>query len=178
MAFGNIVDKFHDKHGLAHTGTAEQSNLSTLHVRFEQVDDLDTGGKHFLVGREFFKLRSLAVDGVSTLHIKSLHAVDRLSDDVHHSALDLIAGRHCDRASCRQHLQVALQSVGIVHGHTTHRVFADMLLHLDDEFTSVRAINLQCLMYLWQHLLCILTSRVEIHVNDRSDDLGDASFNL
>ena len=50
MSLGNVVDKLHDKHGLTHTGTAKESDLTTLHVGFEQVNHLDTRGEHLLVG--------------------------------------------------------------------------------------------------------------------------------
>ena len=51
MSLGDVVDKLHDKHGLTHTGTTAESDLTILHVGFEQVNHLDTRSKHFLVSR-------------------------------------------------------------------------------------------------------------------------------
>ena len=42
MKLSDVVDKLHDKHGLADTGTTEKTNLTTLGVRAEQIDNLDT----------------------------------------------------------------------------------------------------------------------------------------
>src|SRR5262249_21317 len=35
MRLSDVVDELHDEHGLAHTGAAEQADLSTLSVRRE-----------------------------------------------------------------------------------------------------------------------------------------------
>ena len=43
MRLGDVVDQFHDQNRLADTGTAEQTNLTTLGVRCDQIDDLDAG---------------------------------------------------------------------------------------------------------------------------------------
>ena len=40
---GDTGDHLLDQHGLAHAGAAEQADLAALHVRGEQVDDLDAG---------------------------------------------------------------------------------------------------------------------------------------
>ena len=94
MSLGNVVDELHDKHGLSHSGTAEETNLTTFHVRLEQVDNLDTRCKHFLVCGKILKLRCLAVDRISSIHTERFHTVDRLAYDVHHTALDLLSGGH------------------------------------------------------------------------------------
>jgi len=43
MSLGDVVDEFLDQHGLANTGTAEQTNLSTTGVGGEEVENLYTG---------------------------------------------------------------------------------------------------------------------------------------
>ncbi len=43
MVVGDAVDHLLDEHRLADTGTTEQTDLSTLDVRGEKVDDLDAG---------------------------------------------------------------------------------------------------------------------------------------
>ena len=96
MALGNIVDELHDEHRLTHAGTAEQSDLTALHVRLQQVDDLDTRCQDFLLRRQFLKRRSLAVNGISSLHVELFHTVDRLTNHVQHSTFNLIAGGHHD----------------------------------------------------------------------------------
>lgn len=40
MAFGDVVDKFHDEDGLSDASTAKKTYLSTLLVRSKKVNDL------------------------------------------------------------------------------------------------------------------------------------------
>ena len=41
MLFRNVVDEFHDGHGLADTRTAEETDLAALGDRHDEIDDLD-----------------------------------------------------------------------------------------------------------------------------------------
>jgi hypothetical protein len=43
VGFGDVVDQFHDQYGFAYTGAPEQTDFTTFCVRFDQVDNLDTG---------------------------------------------------------------------------------------------------------------------------------------
>ena len=47
----DITDQFLDQYGLAYSGTAEQTDLTTLLIRAEQVNDLDTGLQQLCVRR-------------------------------------------------------------------------------------------------------------------------------
>ena len=40
VALGNVVDELHDEHGLADTGTSEETNLSATGVWGKQIHDL------------------------------------------------------------------------------------------------------------------------------------------
>merc|ERR1711878_85476 len=51
VSLGNVVDQLHDKHSLAHSSTAEETDLASLTVGGEHVNDLDTGDKDFLLDR-------------------------------------------------------------------------------------------------------------------------------
>ena len=48
MAVGDVVDKLHDKHGLAHASTTKQTNLTTLREWLNKVDNLDTSIENLL----------------------------------------------------------------------------------------------------------------------------------
>ncbi len=48
MTLGDIVDELLYEHGLAHTGTTEQTDLTTFGIGFQKVDHLDTGIEDFL----------------------------------------------------------------------------------------------------------------------------------
>ena len=97
MTLCNVVDQLHDKHRLSYTGTTEESNLTTLHVRLQKVNHLNTRSKNLFLRRKFFKRRSLTVNRIGALHVELFHTVDRLSDYVQHTTFNLIAGRHHNR---------------------------------------------------------------------------------
>merc|ERR1719242_2367315 len=65
VSLGNVVNQLHDKHSLADSGTTEETDLASLTVGGEQVDDLDTGDKDFLLDRHLVKVGSLSVDGLA-----------------------------------------------------------------------------------------------------------------
>ena len=60
---GDVVDQLHDKHRFAHTGTTEQTDLTTLAEGLDQVDDLDTGIEDFLGNRQVAEGWCRLVDG-------------------------------------------------------------------------------------------------------------------
>ena len=47
---GNVVDQLHNGNSFANAGAAEETDLAALHVRREQVDDLDARDKHLCFG--------------------------------------------------------------------------------------------------------------------------------
>ena len=62
VLLGLAADHLLDDDGLAHTGAAEHADLAALHVRLEQVDDLDAGLEHHGLGLELVERRGVAVD--------------------------------------------------------------------------------------------------------------------
>ena len=65
VGLGDIVDQFHDQHGLADARAAEQADLAALGVRREQVDDLDAGFENLRFRRLFGIGRSRLVNGAA-----------------------------------------------------------------------------------------------------------------
>lgn len=49
VSLGNVVDQLHDKDSLADSGTAEKTDLTSLGVRGQQIDDLDTKTRNKIV---------------------------------------------------------------------------------------------------------------------------------
>src|SRR6185436_7882301 len=58
----HVVDQLHDDDGLADAGTAEESDLSALHERGDEVDDLDARLEDFGLGLEIRELGSRTMD--------------------------------------------------------------------------------------------------------------------
>ena len=118
------------------------------------------------------------MDRISALHIERAHTIDRLTDDVHHTALDLFTCWHHDSVAGRNNLQATLQSVSIVHCDAANGVFTNMLLHLNDKLLSVRTLQLQSFVDFRQHLFRVLSGCIEVNVDNRTDNLRDAPVDL
>ena len=176
MLLGDVVDKLHDEHRLAHARAAEQPDLAALDVRLQEVDHLDSRVEHLLRGGQLVEFGRFAVDRRLVRAVQRPHAVDPLAHDIEQAALDLVAHGHRDRPAERRHLHMPLQSVRRVHRNGPHGVLADMLLHLDDELPPVPTADRHRLVNARQQAL---PSQIgEMHVHDRSDDLRNVSFNL
>src|SRR5690606_15260184 len=59
----DALDHLLDEDGLADARTAEEADLATLHIRREEVDDLDAGLEQLGLRLELVERRGLAVDG-------------------------------------------------------------------------------------------------------------------
>ena len=59
VLLGDVVDQLLDEHRLAHAGAAEEADLAALHVRGEEVDDLDAGLEDLLGRAELVEGRGV-----------------------------------------------------------------------------------------------------------------------
>ena len=94
MGLGDVVDQFHDQDRLAHTGAAEEADLTALGIGRQQVHDLDAGDQHLGVGRLIDEFRSRPVNGRNLLRLDRSALVDRLADHVDDPAQGLGPHRH------------------------------------------------------------------------------------
>ena len=80
---GDVVDQLLDQDGLARAGAAEEADLAALHVRSDQVDDLEAGLEDLDRRREVAEGRRVTVDRPALDILPSrLLVVDRLTDHV------------------------------------------------------------------------------------------------
>merc|ERR1711997_1284112 len=91
VSLGNVVDELHDKHSLADSGTAEETDLASLTVGGEQVDDLDTSDKDLLLDGHLVEVGSLSVDGLTLVGGDGAPLVNWVADHVDDAAKGLLA---------------------------------------------------------------------------------------
>lgn len=91
---GDLVDQFHNKHGLADSGSAEESDLSSSGVGGEKVDNLDAGDQQLGTGTLFNEEGGLSMDGHHLFGGDGALVVDGLANDVHDAAESLGADGH------------------------------------------------------------------------------------
>ncbi len=166
VGFSDIVDQFHDDHGFADAGAAEQADLAALGVGCQQIDDLDAGDEDFVRGRLLGERRRGAVDRRLTLGADRAALVDRLADHVDDPAEGFGADRDRDGGPGVGHLVAAHQTVGRVHRDAAHGRFAEMLRHFEDQPLPGIVGH--------QRVQDRRQLAVELHVDDGAHDLGDA----
>ena len=169
MTFGDIVDELHDKHCLTHTGTAEKTDFTTLAVRLEKVNHLDTGKEDFSTDSEVLEFRSRLMDGTEFIAVEFGETVDGIANNVEQTAFHLVTGRNGDRAFKVVDTSTALQTVCTLHSHTAHGVLTDMLLHFEYQLRTVGTVHLQGGVDRRDEIVITF----KYHVDHRADHLGD-----
>ena len=134
VVLGDTTDHLGDQHGLADAGTTEQTDLAALHVRREQVDDLDAGLEHLRhrlqrieVGRRAMDVPRRQVVGIAGLRIKG--NTPRVPDVAEH----LVADRDVDAASGVAHRSTALETVGRAQADGADATVAEVLSDLGED---------------------------------------------
>src|SRR5699024_3768198 len=120
----DALDHLLDEHRLADTGTTEEADLSTLHVRDEQVDDLDAGLEELRLRLQLVERRGLAVDGpaLGDLDLLARLSVEELARDVPDVALRDVDDGNRDGLAGVTHLLAADKAVGRLERDRTHDV--------------------------------------------------------
>ena len=177
VLLGDVVDQLLDQHGLTHTGSTEKTDLSALQIRLQKVDDLDAGVKHLLRGLQVLEFRRLPMNRQGVVLAQVSQSVDRVPDNIHHTAPDLSAGRHRDRSVRVDRLHPSPQTVGGVHRHASDRVLADVLLHLDDQgLPALASVHIQRIMDAGK--LRLIRLHIEMDIHHRPDDLRNVPYVL
>ena len=127
----DVGDQLLDQHGLAYAGTAEETDLTTLLVRAEKVNDLDARLEDLRIRRLFCKIRRRSMDRIVLHPRRRLLLVDRIAEHVEHAPQSRLAYRHRDRRSGGLRLHAAHETVRRTHGDTADRVVTEVLCNLD-----------------------------------------------
>src|SRR5207253_5917049 len=86
VRFRDVVDELEHRDGLADSGATEQSNLSALRERADQVDHFDAGRKQLHRRRELVELRRKLMDLAPLVGLDGTLLIDRASQHVHDAA--------------------------------------------------------------------------------------------
>ena len=134
----DVVDQLLDQHGLADAGASEEADLAALHVRGDQVDDLDPGLEDLDGRGELAEARRVPVDRPALGVGRQLLAlVDRVADHVPEPAERRVPDGHGDRLARVLDLEPAGEPVGRVHRDGADAVVPEVLLHLGDQLAVV-----------------------------------------
>ena len=155
-----------DQNGLTHTCTTEQSDLTTLCVGLDEVDDLDTGIQHFRGRAQIFKSGWLGVDRATILFAYSRKSVDWITGHVEETAFDAFSSGHGNCLTGIDHGRTANQTFGPVHRNGTHAVLSQVLLYFQYQRIAI-------LFFQFQRVEDLREFAVELNVDNRTDHLFD-----
>ena len=140
MVLGHALNHFLNQHGLAHTCTTEQTDLAALHVRGQQIDDLDARFEHLGLGLQLIEGRRVAVDrptlGDGDGLIRLL--VEDVTGHVEDVALGHVADRHGDRGAGVGDGGTTNQAVGGLQSDATDRGITEVLFDLEGDLGLLR----------------------------------------
>ena len=124
MLLGHVVDEFHDDHGLAYAGAAEEADLSAFQEGLDQVDNFYSGLEHLCCGRLFIERGGKTVNGHSLFKGNRAEVIHGFADYIHHSAQRSAAYGGGDGATLIDGFHASHHAVGGFHGDAADAAFA------------------------------------------------------
>merc|ERR1739844_611711 len=164
MGLGNVVDQLHDQDSLADTGSTEQTNLASLGVGSQQIDNLDTSDQDLLLDTHLVELGSLGVDGLALGGVNGTPLVNWVTDHIDDPSQSLGADRDHDGVTSVVDNLATDETLGTVHGDGSDGVLSQVLGNLQDEL-GCPVLDLESVEDLREAIF-------ELDVNNGSDD-GD-----
>ena len=170
VTLGDVVNELHDDDGLADTSTTEETDLTTLAVGENEINDLDTGGEDGVLGGLVGELGGDGVDGELGLLADGATLVDGLTEDVEDAAEGFAADGDGDLTTGGDDLGLELEEIGGLHGNAAAGVGVQVLNDLEGEgFTTAEVVG---------DVEGGEDGRdtfVEVDIDDGTDDLGDVT---
>jgi hypothetical protein len=117
-----------NEHSLSDTGSSKETNLTTTSVWGEEIDDLDTSDEHFSGCGLFSELWWIGVDGAELVRLDGTTFINGVTSDVHDTTEGTWADGNHDRSSSVGSDGTSYETLGTVHGNTSHDILTKMLL--------------------------------------------------
>jgi peptide chain release factor 1 len=133
VVHSDVIDKLHDNHGLAYSGTTEETDFASLGVRGQQVDHLDTSDKDLLGLTLLSEDGGRLVDRSKGLGLDGTLLIDGLTDNVKDTAESGGAYGNHDRVSSVLACLSTDKAFSGFHGNGTNSVLTEMLRDLKNE---------------------------------------------
>jgi hypothetical protein len=168
VSLSDVVNKLHDKHGLADTGTTEETNLTSLSVRSQKINNLDTSHQDLGTGTLINEGGGISVDGSELVGSDGATLVNGLTNHIDNSAESFGADGHQNGGT------------GVVDGLSTDKTFSGVQSNSSDVVTTQVLSDLEHESVL--HTLDFKSvenwreSTLELHVDDGTNNLRNLSL--
>ena len=167
MLCRNICNQLLNQYGLTNTGTAEQTDFSTLLIRAEQVNDLDTSLQKLCLCGLLLEFRCRPVNRLISLCFRSWFVVYGFAKYVEHTSKCVLSDRNCNRCAGRYGIHPSYKSVSRTHGDTPYCIITQMLCNLDCQFRSIVSGDFDRFIDFGK------LSLTELNIEYRTDNLGN-----
>ena len=171
VAFGDVVDEFHNDDGLADASTTEGSDLAAFGEGADEVDDFDAGFEDLGGGVLIGEGGGFAVDGIALFDLGWVLVIDGVAGDVEDAAEDAFTDRNGDGSAGVSNGVAAAETFGVGHGQCADPTVSKVLLDLADDangFAAEIELDFESVIDFGQFGGC-----GEIHVHNGTDDLDD-----
>ena len=115
MLLGNVVNQLLNQNGFTYSSATEQTGLTTLQNRTDQIHNLNTGFKDLSFSRLLSKGGSLAVNRIKTFAFYNSKSINRHTVNIEHAAKCFWADRDTDWLTGSYGFQAARQTVSRTH---------------------------------------------------------------
>ena len=132
-----IVDQLHDKNCFSYTCTTEKTDLTTLCIRTDQVNNLDSCLQNLCCRHLFFIRRSLTMDRPAFLCLRCRKIVYRVTQKVKYSSQAFLTYRNGNWTACIQSFGTAHQTVSRIHGNTSYHIITNLLCNLGNQLCAI-----------------------------------------
>ena len=166
---GNISDQFLDQHGFSHPGSAEETDLSSLCIRSQKVNNFNASLQDLHNRALILKSRRSSVDHPFLGVLDRAAIVNGFPQHVKKPAQRLLSYRNPNAGSGCCYFHILAQSFAGRQHQTAHFIIAKMLGNLHNALFPV-IFNLQCIFD--KREIAVF----KYYVNNRSHHLRDSSF--
>merc|ERR1711892_106561 len=133
VSLSNVVNQLHDQDSLADTGTAEETNLTSLSIGGKQVNNLDTSNQDLLLNAHVLESWGFSVDGLTLVGGNGAPLVNWISNNIDDAAKSLRTNRDHDWVASVIDNITADKTFGTVHGNGPDGVLSQVLGDLQDK---------------------------------------------
>ena len=133
----DISDQLLDQDCLTYTSTAKKSDLSTLLVRTEKVNNFNTSFQQLLLCGLLYKFGSRSVNRLIAYSFGSRLIINGITKYVKDTPQCVLTYRYTDGSAGCYCIHASLQSVGGTHRDTSDSIISQMLRYLHGQRTAV-----------------------------------------
>ena len=160
MFCSDVMNQFHNQYGFTNAGTTEETNLTTLYIRGNKVNDLDACFQDVCFWRQVIEFRGWAVNRPMIFSFYFCWImVYGFTQNVEDTAQYSVTYWYGNSSTCIDNVHITCEAVCGGHGYTAHCVITQMLHNFNNNSvfdTFTLRFNVKGIINGWQLTWCKL----------------------